>query len=210
MPEYPPISDTLITLQSWMHENAPGVSFSPPANPAALENFTEKSGLDLPHELRQLLLLSNGEARKSAGAIGNWRLMPISEIQAAWGLLSRLFEKGAFDELQPDPSPYLRKAWWHPAWIPVASSDTGNYYCIDTDPPEPARYGQVLLFLQEQPERPLAAASLSAWLDRITRDLLSGLYTYDEPEGFNGEAFLWSSLEGKHLFDDVEGKLIAQ
>ncbi len=135
-------------------------------------------------------------------------MMPIAEIQASWGFLRQLAAKGAFAELELQPSPYLHSAWWHPGWIPVVSSDTGDYFCVDSDPPEPKRYGQVLLFLHEQPDRPLVAGSLGAWLARIHRDLADGLYTFDKVEGFNGEAFLWSALEGKHLLDNRPGKQI--
>lgn len=210
MPLNPLVTESLTKLQAWMADNAPGVAFRPPANPAAIDNFATISGLRLPDDLRQMLLLTDGETRKSAGAIGNWRLMPIAEIQAAWGLLSQMAVKGAFAGLVPEPSPYLRPDWWHPAWVPMVSSDSGNFICIDTNPPETKRYGQVLLFLQDRPARPLVAANLSAWLDRILRDLANGIYSFDNEEGFNGEAFFWSSLEGKHLLDDVEGKLMTQ
>jgi cell wall assembly regulator SMI1 len=210
MPESPPITDALTTLQSWMREHAPGVSFCPPADLAAIEHFADKSGLTLPDELVQILMVADGEPRKSAGSIGNWRFMPIGEIQAAWGLLRQLAAKGAFTELEAQPSPYLQQTWWHPAWIPFISNDTGNYFCIDSNPPEPERYGQVLLFLHNQPERPLVAGSLGAWLDRINRDLAAGVYTFDKVEGFNAEAFLWSALEGKHLFNDIDGTLVVQ
>jgi hypothetical protein len=66
----------------------------------------------------------------------------------------------------------------------------------------------VFLFFQDQPARPLAAASLATWLNRITHDLSAGVYTFDEEKGFNGEAFLWSSLEGKHLLDKIPGRRI--
>jgi hypothetical protein len=36
------------------------------------------------------------------------------------------------------------------------------------------------------------------------------MYTYDEVTGFDGEAFLWSALEGKHLLDNPEGRFIAE
>ena len=208
MPKYRPIKDSLTALQAWMETNAPGVTFQPPAKPAALDNFAKISGVTLPDDLRHLLMIADGETRKSAGSIGNWRILPINEIQAAWGLLTQLAAKDAFSDLTPDPSPDLRKTWWHPGWIPVVSSDQGDYYCIDTDPPEMQRCGQVLLFRQEHSERPLVAASLAHWLDAITRDLTAGVYTFDEVEGFNGEAFLWSSLEGKHLLDKASGNLI--
>jgi cell wall assembly regulator SMI1 len=141
--------------------------------------------------------------------IGNWRLMPLLEIQAAWGLLTKLAEKGAFSDRIPENSPYIHQAWWHPKWIPVVTNDEGDYFCLDTDPPDPNRLGQVLLYLQNQPQRPLIAGSLRAWFNRIAQDLAAGLYTFDPYEGFNNEGFMRSALEGKHLLDGLEGKLIA-
>ena len=210
MTEHSPITTTLANLQTWMQQHAPDVTFHPPATPAAVDSFAYKSGLSIPESLRKTLLLMDGETHASAGMIGNWRLMPIAEIQAAWGLLQKICEKGAFLDRKPNPSPYIRKAWWYSAWIPFVTSDTGHYFCLDTDPPDPARTGQVILFLQNQPERPLIAGSLPVWFDRILRDLEKGVYHYDPETGFNGEAFLWSALEGKHLLDDIPDNLIVE
>lgn len=205
-----PVTESLAKLKTWASIHAPDVTFRPPATPQAIDNFAEKSGLVLPPDLRQYLLIADGETRKSAGMIGNWRLMPIAEIQAAWGLLTKLSEKGAFTGKQPRTTPYIQKAWWHAGWIPIVSSDTGHFFCLDTDPPETKRTGQVLIFLQDRPDRYLVAASLGVWFDRVARDLEAGIYTYNEVNGFNGEAFMWSALEGKHLFDNPNGKLIVQ
>jgi len=51
-------------------------------------------------------------------------------------------------------------------------------------------------------------AGAQAFYFSIKKDLAAGVYTFDEVEGFNGEAFLWSALEGKHLLDNRPGKLI--
>jgi cell wall assembly regulator SMI1 len=210
MADLAPITDSYARIQSWAREYAPDVAFRPPATQQALDNFTEKSGLTLPEDLRRAWLVADGETRKSAGMIGNWRLMPTAEIQATWGLLTKIVEKGGFAGREPQKSPYLQHAWWHASWIPVAASDTGHYFCLATDPPETQRSGQILLFLQDRPERPLVAGSLRAWFDRITRDLDAGIYTYDPVDGFNSEAFMWSSLEGKHIFDDSGGTLVVK
>lgn len=202
------LTDTIEFIKSWAEQNASGVKFNPPANPQAIEHFTRLCGLQFPVELRQLLENMDGETRKSAGMIGNWRLMPINEIQAAWGLLHKLADKGAFTELTPQSSPYLKPCWWCHTWIPFTGNDAGDYFCLDCDPPEPERFGQVLLYLHNQPERPLIAANLSAWFDRITRDLEAGVYKFDINDGFNFEAFMCSALERKHIFDNRAGKLI--
>lgn len=209
MPESLPISESFEKIQAWFSQHALDVAFNPPVTRPALENFTQKTGLPLPADLQKILLLADGEPRKSAGMIGNWRLMSICEIQAAWGLLTRIAEKGGFADLEPASSPYIHKAWWHPSWIPLVASDTGHYFCIATNPPEIERSGQVLLYLHGMPERPLIAGSLHAWMASIQRDLYEGIYTYDPDQGFNNEAFMWSALEQKHLFDGDKGKWIA-
>ncbi len=203
-----PIAESIEFIKHWAKQNAPGVNFNPPANAQAVSHFALISGLHLPVELQKLLEITDGESRKSAGMIGNWRLMPINEIQAAWGLLKILSEKGAYNELTPQPSPYLQPCWWCHSWIPFVSNEAGDYICLDCDPPEHERLGQVLLYLHDQPERPLIAANLFAWLDRITRDLEAEIYNYDVNDGFNSEAFMFSALEGKHIFDSTTGKLI--
>ena len=209
MKETQPIQQSLAYFQSWVSQFAPSVVFRPPAKPGAIDSFREISDLSLPEDLCQFLQVTDGETRTSAGMIGNWRLMPIAEIQAAWGLLDKLTEKGAFIDQKPESSPYLHKGWWHPKWVPVVTNDDGDYFCLDTDPPAPSRFGQVILYLQNQPQRPLIAGSLSAWFERIARDLAAGLYSFDPGEGFNCEAFMRSALEGKHVFDGFPGKPIA-
>ena len=210
MKDQPQLSSPLAQFISWMQIHVPEVKFLPPATQAAIVNFIKKSGQEIPEDLHQTLLTIDGESLSSAGAIGNWRLMSIAEIQAAWGWLTRLAEKGAFAEQKPKTSPYIRPLWWHAGWIPIVSSDTGDYFCVDTDPLEPSRQGQVLLFIHNQPERILIAGSLPAWFDRIVRDLKAGIYHYTQDVGFNIEAFMWSALEGKHYFDGGEGKLVVR
>ncbi len=210
MPEYSPLTESYAKIQNWARAHAPSITFRPPAKPADIDNFAAKSGLVIPEELRQALLVADGETPTSAGMIGNWRILPITEIQGTWGLLTKLAEKGAFTSLEPDAPTYIRYAWWHPGWIPIVENGVGDYFCLDTDPTDPDRAGQVLLFLQNRPDRPLVAGSLRAWFDRIAHDLAEGAYAYDEANGFNSEALMWSSLQKKHLFDDIEGKLIAE
>ena len=209
MPNLPPISHSFARIQNWALKHVPEITFRPAADLTAINNFIEKSSLVIPEDLRHTLQIADGETRKSAGIIGNWRLMSVAEIQAAWGLLTKLAEIGAFSDQKAVSTPYIRDTWWDAGWIPVVTSDTGDYICVDTHPPEPERTGQVLIFLQNLPDRCLVAGSLRAWFFRIAEDLDAGVYSYDPVTGFDGEAFLWSSLEGKHLLDDVEGKLIA-
>ena len=196
-----PILKSFNTIRTWMQQYVLDVHFRPPANPDALAHFEEVSGLVIPDSLRQLLLQADGETHVSAGMFGNWRLMSIAEIQAAWGYLTQITKKGVFNELDPKPSPYITRTWWHPGWIPFITSDAGDYFCLDTDPIEPQRTGQIILFLREHPERYLIATSLDDWLALISQTLFAGFFAYDPERGFNNEAFMCSALEGKHFFE---------
>jgi cell wall assembly regulator SMI1 len=202
------ITKSFQKILAWISNHTEDINLRPPADPAAILNLTEKSGLSLPEDLHQVLSIADGERRSSAGMIGNWRLMAIAEIQAAWGLLTKLAEKSAFNDQEAQTPVYIRDKWWDESWIPFVTSDSGDYFCLDMNPPETTHIGQVLLFFKDQPDRPLIAGSLSAWFDRIARDLEAGLYIYDGENGFNGEAFMWSALQNKHLFDGIQGKLI--
>ena len=204
------LPNTFEDFKDWMQANAPGVTFRPPVKTELISNFEAKSGLQIPSELRRILSIADGEARQSAGAIGNWRLMPILEIQAAWGLLTQWNNKGAFSDFTSETSPYLLPVWWSSGWIPFATNDRNGYYCLDTAPPELDRKGQVLLFFQDWPPRPLVAGSLTSWFERIYEDILKNRYEYNETDGFNNEAFLESSLEQKHLLDKINHILIAK
>lgn len=195
-------------LQTWAADHAPEVIFRPPATERAIDHFRVRSGLTLPDDLTALLRMADGETRASAGMIGNWRLLPVAEMQAAWGWLTQLSGKGAFVDRDVQAAPYLHPVWWHASWIPVVGDDLGNYFCVDSAPPEPERQGQIVLFFQDRPQRPLIAVSLSAWFERILQDLKSGVYHLDDVEGFDGEGFLWSALEGKHLLDGRGDRLI--
>ena len=210
MAEQSPAIQLFANFQNWMKDHVPDVKFRPPVEAAALDHFSEVSEIEIPQTLRQILSVSDGETRTSAGAIGNWRMLSVNEIQAAWGLLTKLADKGAFSDQKPEAPPYFRPVWWHPGWIPFVSSDQGHYFCIDTAPIEPIRKGQVILFQLNRPERLLIAGNLQAWFKRILLDLESGVYHYDPETGFDGEGFMWSALEGKHLFDIDRGKLIAK
>ncbi len=197
-------------LTNWAEDNIPQVRFNPPARSDALEAFAASSHIALPEGLCTYLQTINGEHWRSIGLIGSWRLMPIQEIQSEWQTMAKLAADSVFgkNEGEAKLSPYLKNFWWNPHWIPFVTSGSGHFFCLDTDPPKPERYGQVLLFLHDQPQRYLVAGSLGAWFRRIAHDLEAGFYHWDPDHGFNNEALMWSSLEGKHIFDDIPGRRV--
>jgi cell wall assembly regulator SMI1 len=166
---------------------------------AALKTQTS---LALPEDLWTYLQEANGEKWNSWGMIGNWRLLEIKYILDEWSLMRRLAENGSFDANagQADVLPTIKNYWWNPNWLPIVTSGSGHFFCLDTDPGETGHPGQVILFLHDDPERFLVAESLSQWFEEIAKDLQRGLYTFDPEDGFNNEALMWSALEGHSLY----------
>jgi cell wall assembly regulator SMI1 len=197
-------------IKIWAESSRAQIRFNPPASPDSLEKLKASLHAPLPEDLLHTLSLMDGENWRSCGLIGSWHLMSIEEILSEWQTMAQLAADGVFgkNEGEAKTPPYINNFWWNPQWIPIVSSGSGHFYCLDTDPPSPDRFGQVLLFLHDQPQRYLVAGSLSAWFRRIAHDLEAGLYQWDAEHGFNNEALMWSSLEGKHIFDDIPGRRV--
>ena len=69
------------------------------------------------------------------------------------------------------------------------------------DPTPKGKVGQVILFFHDEEKRLLVADSVRDWLSAIARDLEAGRYEYQDEAGtWSDEAFLQSSVEGKHTY----------
>jgi len=91
MPEYSPLTESYAKIQNWARAHAPSITFRPPAKPADIDNFAAKSGLVIPEDLRQALLVADGETPTSAGMIGNWRILPRRKaLSPVWNRMHQL------------------------------------------------------------------------------------------------------------------------
>ena len=60
--------------------------------------------------------------------------------------------------------------WWSPRWI-LFSVNSSNALCIDTDPTDAGRLGQVVLFWDDWGHRPIEAPSFRDWLAEFVYEL---------------------------------------
>ncbi len=196
------IKESLTFIKAWASEHAPEVAFNPPAAPDEMAALKTQTRLEPPEDLWDYLQEANGERWNSSGVIGNWRLLEIKFILDKWSKMAKLARDGIFgaNEGEAEVLPAIKNYWWNPNWLPIVTSGSGHFFCLDTDPGEEGQPGQVILFLHDDPERFLVAESLSDWFARIAIDLQRGLYTFDTKEGFNSEALLWSALEGRSYY----------
>ncbi len=191
-------------IESWLAEHAPPFhgALSAGASPYALARVEERMQRRLPPQLAESLLIHDGEGFFTpTGLIGGWSLMSAENIARVYCRKRKWIETGDFGDSRGEAHPAIRDAWWHTGWVPFVSSGSGHFFCIDTDPAESGKRGQVFLWLHDDGKRYLAARSLADWFSAIASDMEMGTYSYDEVNGFNHHAFMKSCEEGTELYD---------
>lgn len=192
-------------LTRWAAACPLDIAFNPGATEAAIAAAEAALGVAFPADLREYLLLADGERWYSEGFIGDWQLLEIKFIvdQAQW--MRRLVAEGTFDDNANEPTPAIKGRWWNPQWSPIVTSGSGHFFCVDLDPGPEGTVGQVILFLHDDTDRFLVAPSLRAWFERLAADFERGLYEIvndeDGYQHFNSHALMWSSLEGQDIYE---------
>ncbi|KWE64809.1 hypothetical protein WL77_20605 [Burkholderia ubonensis] len=65
-----------------------------------------------------------------------------------------------------EPEPGIRGDWYNLKWIPLTHNGSGDHLCVDLDPDEGGRIGQVIRVWHDSPERELVAKRVGEWLAR--------------------------------------------
>jgi cell wall assembly regulator SMI1 len=68
-----------------------------------------------------------------------------------------------FEDVEP-VGPVKGEFWWNPLWIPIATNGGGDDICIDLDPAEGGKVGQIITFWHDWELREVILDSLEEWL----------------------------------------------
>lgn len=192
-------------LTRWAAACPLDITFNPGATEAAIAAAEATLGVVFPADLREYLALADGERWNSDGFIGDWQLLELKFIVDVTQRMRALVDDGSFDDNTNDETPAIKGLWWNSQWIPIVTSGSGHYFCVDLDPGPEGTVGQVILFLHDDADRFLIAPGLRAWFARLAEDFERGLYEIvtdeDGYQRFNSHALMWSSLEGQNLYE---------
>jgi len=104
----------------------------------------------IPKEYRAFLMANDIEFYFS----GNFKVLTVEGVLSSWQCMTDLLEQGVFDDGRIEhhlkhefgnwQGNYIKQCWWNRRWIPFAQDSCGNMYCIDLDPGENGRIGQLL------------------------------------------------------------------
>jgi molybdopterin molybdotransferase len=134
------------------------MTFRPPASKLALTIVERMIGRKLPDALRQFLLLHDGQ-EPGVPMIESCPLLSAAQIATQHEMLLAVCgSRKTFDSSKTDEG--IQKIPFAPAWIPIAQSADGrDYLCLDLDPAEGGRIGQVIRLSLEDDRRSHVAPS---------------------------------------------------
>ena len=172
----PPLHTLWQRLTRWAAACPLDIAFNPGATEAAIAAAEAELGLAFPADLREYLRPADGERWNSDGFIGDWRLLELKFIVSKTQRMRALVDDGSFDDNTNDETPAIKGLWWNPQWIPIVTSGSGHFFCVDLDPGPEGAVGQIILFLHDDVGRYLVAPSLRAWFERLAADFERGLH----------------------------------
>jgi cell wall assembly regulator SMI1 len=179
---------SLKRIETWVARSHPDrLPFvRPGADARTLKRIEAKFGKALPSDIRLLYAAHDGQPEGAPSLYLNQRWLPLDLAAVAWEDLCLRYDGD--DELRLTPGsngrPLLKAAAWSAHWLPLFGSPRGDHYCIDLRPERPERYGQVIWFLYDQPERTVVARSMGELLWRVADGLDGGKWRLDD--GYDG------------------------
>ncbi|MFD8999042.1 SMI1/KNR4 family protein [Streptomyces abikoensis] len=164
----------------------------PPVSEASLADAERRLGRPLPPDLRALYLFADGSGDDARSLFGSLGWIPLAQLVAANADRREPVWTGWEDHwdavvLDADPPGTVRRCHEHPAWLPFATADDGNYLVVDMSPAHAGRPGQVIQVGRDYYEGPLyicdsVTSLLARYLDLLDR----GAYEVGEGDDYIG------------------------
>ena len=150
-----------------------------PATAAKIAGLEKKLSAKLPREACDIYRRHDGQTMGPPIA-GDWKILPLKSVEAQWNIQQKLLEDGAFAGAVATAKGPVRPVWWSSKWIPMAFNGSGDLECIDLEPAENGRVGQIILFRHDNELRECIAESFTAWLEELASDMESEKYVVED------------------------------
>ncbi|HLK69223.1 MAG TPA: SMI1/KNR4 family protein [Bryobacteraceae bacterium] len=183
------LSGVWAKIDKWLKQNAPVAmgTLEPPATPQQLSQLETALGMPVPPDLLCSLQIHNGQKNtpRWTGLMEGWRLLGCGEI-AEWSkTMARLLVEGDFDDAEAEGDGQVKAEWWNIRWVPFLESGSGDLLCIDMDPDEDGRSGQVIEFRHDEGDREVRERSFNSYLTQFASDLFDDVYHVTDRGGLS-------------------------
>jgi cell wall assembly regulator SMI1 len=183
------VEEIWIEIKLWIDRNAPHLLnyLGHPASIKDLQDVEDKLGIKFSDGFKEFYMVHNGQVDESECIIYEHAILPLERIVGEWEAWTDLLNKGAFMcngvNATSDPDPGIKNDWWNTKWIPVTSDGCGDSFCVDMDPGNVGRAGQIISMRHDSGWRELKSNSFEDWIIQYANDLKQGLYIYEERLG---------------------------
>ena len=184
-----PVAAAWTRIEKWLAANAGETleALSRGASAASIAEVERTTGVKLPAAVRASYRRLDGDDGSGIfPAIETEEMayspMPLSRVASEWRSGSK-FARSYPADAEFDADRGIRREYWNPGWIPIATNGGGDYHCIDLSPAAGGTVGQVIEWRHETDERRLLAPSWEHRLTELADGLESGKYAYDEGHG---------------------------
>lgn len=153
---------------------------NPPASEDDIGWLEALIGYPLPRDLADCLRIHDGQRPNLGVLFDGCEFLSTRRIADEWSVWKKLLDDGHFEGQRSEPEDGIRPSWWNAAWIPFTYDGAGNHLCLDLDPAEGGRSGQVITMSHDDPTRERVAASLGEWFEAYVAGVLAGRYVHAE------------------------------
>jgi cell wall assembly regulator SMI1 len=157
------------TLELRLARAHPGLLARLPAGAdvRALDAIERELGVRLPPLARAIYLVHDGIGMphiKDRRVCQSY-FLSLADALSAWRSQRDALREGRFGDLRIERvGGPVRADWWNTRWLPIASTATGDFDCIDVDPAQGGRPGQVITYWHDDRERFVRAPDLAEYL----------------------------------------------
>jgi len=171
-------------IETWLERNCPKVhkGLQDPATDEQIREAQEALSVVFPPEMLEVYRCHDGQSGISAPLTGTWKLLRLATVVKQWQIQQQLMADESFASTPAIASGPVKPVWWNVRWIPVASNGSGDLQCVDLDPAEGGRVGQVVVCWHDREARECVAGHLIEWLDQLANDMEGGKYTVENNE----------------------------
>jgi cell wall assembly regulator SMI1 len=176
-------------IKSWITKNAPHLLnfLAPGASIQDIEAAEAKLNLKFPQAFKEFYLIHNGQIDESECLVYQQAILSLKRIVSEWQTWMDLLKDGAFifegNFLTSASNPGIRNDWWNPKWIPITRDGCGDSFCIDMDPTDGGKSGQIISMWYDIDSRELMSDSFENWITQYASELSKGNYIYEERLG---------------------------
>lgn len=163
-------------LEDWLraHTLEGGAVLNEGASDDDLARVESELGVTLPDDFRDAWRAHDGESPGDRTLIRLRHLLPLAAIAAEWRQMNESLAAGAAGRPENvcDAGAGVRAMYWNPRWIPfVLLGGATDFHCLDLDPAEGGRVGQVISVSDDLVRREVVAPDLAQYFDDLARRL---------------------------------------